>query len=240
MRNKYNKVDLRVPISTQAPWDPYAAHDPVKSKRKGSATHAPWPSAYHDQYGQQNEHFFPAKSTYAPYVFGKDAQKKKKLIPFSVIPDKDMFASMAKDFVSYLAAPFYIPASISNAISTPHGLQSESLWGKIARSLRAAFLKREGIGSKRTVQNRDATETGMTPDKNANLLASVIKNRIIPILSLLGNIKDGSMTLPKGGVTKIDRAKSVDSKDNQLASRLVDFLRWRRHRTPNMVVAPSV
>lgn len=234
----------KIKVATHAPWDPYAAHDPKNSKRKNAATHAPWPSMYHDQYGQQNEHFFPAKSTYAPYVYGKDPQKaKKKLIPFSVL-DKDVFTNLAKDFVSYLAAPFLVPAAITNAVSNqPPGLETgESLWGKIARSLRAVLLKREG-GRKRGVENRDG-EGVMTSGGNNNLLANVIKNRIIPILSLLNvQIKDGAMStpLPKGGVTKIDRAKSVDGKgDNQLMARLVDFLRWKRHRTPSPAVAPSV
>ena len=234
-------ANYKYKTATHAPWDPYAAHDPknTRNKQRKTATHAPWPSMYNDQYGQQNEHFFPAKSTYAPYVYGKDPQKaKKKLIPFSVL-DKDIFTNLAKDFVSYLAAPFLMPSAIANAVTNaPAGLETETLWGKIARSLKSAFLKRE-MGSKRGVENRNS-EVTPNGDKST-LLASVLKNRIIPILSLLNaSIKDGTMTapLPKGGVTKVDRAKSVDAKNDALMSRLVDFIRWRRHRTNP--AAPSV
>ena len=157
-------------IATHAPWP----NDPTTPKPVKVATHAPWPGDpgynrathspypfHRDQYGlgSDREHLYPSRSTYAPYVYGSssgshDAKKKNVLSVF----DKDTVNGWAKEIVAYLAAPFMMPSAISNAIGNiPSGLEAETLWGRIAKSLKSALNRRseERNGAENTGDNNN-------------------------------------------------------------------------------------
>lgn len=102
--------------------------------------------------------------------------KKKNLNPLSIL-DREMINNWAKDVFAYFAAPFMVPSAISNAITNvPSGLEVETFWGKIARSLRSALLKRSSEG-------RDTSNSGSDDENSSSdnsILAALIKKRVIP------------------------------------------------------------
>ena len=178
------------------------------------ATHAPYP---YDQYGMgHNDHFYPAKSTYAPYVYGKDSEKSKKKTMLAIPKlDRELINTWAKEMMAYLAAPLLVPAAITNAFSNiPAGLETETLWGKIARSLRAAFLRRS--------EERGASDEHSAADSLISKMKSKFK---IGAEAFKKKINESEKELEEN--------KTLEKKVRDLANmrnRLIDFFRWKRHR----------
>ncbi|KAI1289572.1 hypothetical protein HDE_08491 [Halotydeus destructor] len=183
----------KVGTTTQAyPFDQHVGQVMVKTSKPFKATHAPYP---YDQYAQRATHApYPARSTYAPYKYGEGPEAvpaKKSLL------GKDVLTTFKRDFVTYLAAPFMMPAAISNAFNTPPGLpEQSSLWGKIARSFRAIMLRRS--------EDRDGSTT-IPSDENVLLK---MKNR-----------------LKSSPVWK--QFKEKEKRDRHLTTRLIEFFKLR-------------
>lgn len=233
-------------IATHPPWP----NDPTTAKPVKIATHAPWPGDpgynrathspypfHRDQYGlnADREHLFPSRSTYAPYVYGSssgshDAKKKNVL---SVL-DKDTVSGWAKEIVAYLAAPFMMPSAISNAIGNiPNGLEAETLWGRIAKSLKSALNRRseERNGAESTTDNNNVLKRmkKKLATTGVQSIASLISKRFrISDSSSPSSPSSSSLSQPSKSSHE-SKKKSVDKKFRDLVlSRLVDFLRIRK------------
>ena len=263
------------PRATHAPWPgderfyassvdkSYAAivnnHNKIVSSptQKKHATHAPYP--FRDQYSaylDQKEHLYPSRSTYAPYVYGSSSssqESKKKNLVMSML-DREMINNWAKDVLAYIAAPFMMPSAISNAITNiPNGLEVETFWGKIARSLKSALLKRSSEG--RDTSSDDNSEI----NSDNNLLAALIKKKLIPVTAQLAEsvsrrVKDFSTAVSdvvaaanaankkaanneekehEGDDSLRKKKKSVEYYSGKESNRLVkfiDFFRVKKHR----------
>lgn len=212
-------------VATHPPW-------PGESGGHKRATHAPFP--YRDQYGMSTEdqHMFPHRSKYSPYVYGSSSgsQNAKKKNVLSVF-DRETVNSWAKDIVAYLTAPFMMPSAIGNAISNvPSGLETETLWGRIAKSLKSALNRKSG---------EDRNENTAGTNNNNNVLKRM-KKKLVPnvaqsIASLLPkrfqrNSSASSSSSPKSSSSSTSpsdsKKKSVDKKFRDIfVSRLLDFLR---------------
>ena len=187
------------------------------------ATHKPFP---YDQHGPRATHApFPPRSTYAPYVYGMgdgdSAPAKKKTSALLSAIDKDTFTTWARDLIAYIAAPFLVPAAIQNAFNTPAGLAEQaSLWGKIARSFRMAILRRS--------EDRDSSDVSESlPNEDAHHVLLKMKNKL----------KSSKIW------QQLKERRQKEKKERLLPSRLVDFLRLKRHRTsensPVAAISPS-
>lgn len=109
-----------------------------------------------------------------------------------------------------------MPVAITNAFNTPPGLpEYQSLWGKIARSFRAAFLRRS--------EDRDGSDSIATSDQIADQILLKMKNKI-KASKLWQQFKERN-------------GKQKEKKERLLPARIVDFLRLKRHRTAD---SPSI
>ena len=220
------------PRATHAPWpgdDKYYGNSDSSyaaiinnHNKPARATHAPYP--FRDQYSaylDQNEHLYPSRSTYAPYVYGSSNNlsndAKKKNLVLSIL-DKEFINNWAKDVLAYLAAPFMMPSAISNAVTNiPSGLEAETFWGKIARSLRSALLKRSGK-EERTGGGEPSASSSNTESEDNNLLASLIRKKLVPATSQLTEVvskrfKDISSVISAVSSMSTPIEKSNDKKD---------------------------
>lgn len=227
--------------ATHAPYLEYRSATSPKPSSKGKATHRPYP---YDQYLPRATHApFPPRSTYAPYVYGSEVEPAKKKNVFSM-ETRDVISSWAREFIAYLAAPLLMPVAITNAFNTPPGLpEQSSLWGKIARSFRLALLRRS--------EDRDGSETlpvegdGITEadkllmkmkSKFNSALKATLKESIPKILKKLREkaVKDADKKKTESAKEpqkESENEKQKEKKSRLLPARLVDFLRWKRHRT---------
>ena len=208
-----------IKIATHAPWP----GDPGFNR----ATHAPYPF-HRNQFGlsAESEHLFPSRSTYAPYVYGStsgshDAKKKNLLSVF----DRETVNTWTKDIIAYLAAPFMMPSAISNAIGNiPSGLEADSLWGRIAKSVKSALNRRS--------EERNAGQA--SPD-NKNVLMRMKKKlastgfqSLASLISKRFRTSDSPAILSQSSAIAApdSKRKSVDKKFRDLVfERLFDFLR---------------
>lgn len=271
------------PRATHAPWpgdDKYYGNSDssyaaiINNHNKPmKATHAPYSlrnqySAYLDQ----NEHLYPSRSTYAPYVYGSSNNlsndAKKKNLVLSIL-DKEFINNWAKDVLAYFAAPFMMPSAISNAITNiPSGLEAETFWGKVARSLKSALLKRSGK-EERTGGGEPSSSSNIESEDNS-LLASLIRKKLVPVTSQLADVlskrlKDissvisavSSLSTPieksngkkdfsedeasDNSMTK--KKKSIDKKGYRDSAvplvKFIDFFRVKKHRQDPPAVIKS-
>lgn len=261
-------VTTSKPRATHAPWpgkedipDYLSGHFKSSGKHGVRATHSPYP--YRDNYYshlENSEHLYPSRSTYAPYVYGSSSsQKAKRKSVISSIIDKEVVNNYVKDILAYFFAPFMVPGAVSNAMTTPAGLEPETFWGKFSRNLRAAFLRRSS-------EERNGGDGQTSPNTNnalvkllTNTIANsqqLVKERLIPATSLIADAvvqKIKAMTKieeeeEEKGV-KDDDHKDVDGSDDkkkksvdggrkgifhqpvQTLSRFVDYFRARKPRT---------
>lgn len=172
------------PKAPTTQWNPEELHrirvatssSSKKNKANQAVTHAPSKlgnSGYNPfddsgyGYGQDAEHLYPSRSTYAPYVYGssnnlpdEDVNKKSSVLG---ILNRESINNWAKDVLTYFYAPLLVPAAISNALTNaPEGVEHETLFGRTVKSLKTFFAKPSSQVRKDTEFETVATATQAT------------------------------------------------------------------------------
>jgi len=258
-------VTTSKPRATHAPWpgkedipDYLSGHFKISGKHGIRATHTPYP--YRDNYYshlENSEHLYPTRSTYAPYVYGSSSsQKAKRKSVISSIIDKEVVNNYVKDIFAYLFAPFMVPGAVSNAITTPAGLEAETFWGRFSRNLRAAFLKRSSEERHGGEGQASANANNVLVKLLTNTIANsqqLMKERFIPATSMVAEavvkkIKAMTKSEDEEEEKGVKHHKDVDGSEDkkkksvdggrkgifqpvQTLSRFVDFFRMRKPRT---------
>ena len=152
----------------------------------------------------QSEHLFPTKSNYAPYVYGSDAKKKSILS----ILGRESINSWAKDFISYLTHPFASGPGAGNTSSSSES--TDSMIARVLKTLKAALNKRSG----------EERNGGVDELSNDNILFK---------------LKNVSWIKRLQGAPSSSNANSYNKNDKRFRdvalTTLVDFFRFKRHRT---------
>ncbi|RWS15960.1 hypothetical protein B4U79_04488 [Dinothrombium tinctorium] len=133
LENSSRVTQLPYSYSSRATHPPYPYT--AKAVHVSIATHPPYP------YTTRAPHVSIATHPpFPPLKKNQESPAKKQLFPL----DAELLKVWLKEAISYFTAPFLMPISITKALQTPAGLQSNSrtFWSKVMQSLRMAFLKR--------------------------------------------------------------------------------------------------